>query len=63
MCILVVHFTVPLVHSDVTHKVSRILQKKWVFKDLCRCNTKTRIDGQGPANPSCGMTPTLQYNL
>ena len=35
--------------------------KKRVFKDLCRCHrAKRRIAGQGPANPSFGMTPNIE---
>ncbi len=33
--------------------------RKHVLKDLCHCHTKRRIDGLGPANPSCGMTANI----
>ncbi len=29
--------------------------------DLCRCRTKRSIVGWGPANPSVGMTQTIEY--
>ncbi len=30
-------------------------------EDLCRCHTKRRIGGRGPANPSFGKAPILRH--
>ena len=40
-------------------EISRMSQK-YDFQNLCRCHTKRRIGWWGPANPSFGMTLTIE---
>ncbi len=44
-----------------TQNLSSSFKKSIVPEDLCHCHTKRRIDGQGPDNPSLGMTLTIEY--